>query len=141
MSTLNQPPNLDTKDRDELIDFSIRLGQTCWDVYCHSKIGFIRVFMLPSDTARRRANELFHLGFSARMLMCPPLGIPALDSVLETPQGEAAWDSYLDSMDGKIVLDGAAYPETPEVVLRWARKFFLAGFSAGTLAVIEILNS
>jgi hypothetical protein len=126
---------LDKKDRDELIDFGIRLGQACWDVYCRSKAGFPRVFMLPNDTARRQANELFHLGFSARLFMCPP------DTAAETSDGEALWEAYLDTMDGKVVLGSIAYPDTPEFILDYAKDFFLQGFSAGTIAVREIFKS
>jgi len=136
-----QNTTLDKKDREELVDSCIEIGQSCWDVYCHSKTGFVRVFMLPSDAVRRRANELFHLGFSARMLMCPPTGVPTLDKLAETPLGEKAWESYLDTMNGRIVLDCAAYPETPAIVLRYAKEFFLEGFRAGTIAALEILKS
>ena len=141
MTTMNQTPDHDTTERNELIDLSIHLGQTCWGVYRRSKVGFVRVFMLPSDAVRLRANELFQLGFSARMLFYLPLGIPELDAISEKPVGERAWKDFLDSQNGKIVLDGPAYPETPAVVLRYAKEFFLEGFGAGTLAVREILNS
>ncbi len=43
--------------------------------------------MLPGDKFRRRANELFQLGFSGRMFVCPPI----LDS-----DGEELWKSYQD---------------------------------------------
>jgi len=132
---------LDKKDRDELVNSCIEIGQDCWNAYCHSKSGFVRVFMLPSDAVRRRANELFHLGFSARMLMCPPTGVPTLDAITETPLGERIWAEYLGTMNGKIVLDGPAYPDTPEIVLRYAKEFFLEGFRAGTIVALEILKS
>ncbi len=136
-----QNTTVDKTDRDELVDFSIFLGQHCWNVYCRSKVGFVRVFLLPNAATRRQANELFQLGFSGRMLFCPPIGIPALDAAAEKPLGEKAWKSYLDTQNGKVVLDGPAYPDTPEVVLKYAKAFFLEGFRAGTLAVYEILNS
>ncbi|HBT78495.1 MAG TPA: hypothetical protein DEB39_16570, partial [Planctomycetaceae bacterium] len=110
-------------------------------VYCRSKVGFVRVLLLPNTEVRRRANELFQLGFSGRMLLCPPIGLPALDDATEAPLGEKAWESYLDSMNGQVVLDGPAYPDTPPVVLRYAKEFFLEGFRTGTIAVYEILNS
>ena len=141
MTTQNETRPLNETDRDELVDFSIRLGQTCWGVYSRSKIGFVRVFMLPSDAVRLRANELFQLGFSARMLFYLPLGIPELDAISEKPMGERAWKDYLAMHEGKIILNGPSYPNTPKVVLKYAEEFFLAGFSAGTLAVREILNS
>ena len=122
---------LDKKDRDELVDFSIRLGQHCWNIYIRSKTGFVRVFMLPNNEFRRRANELFQLGFSGRMLMCPPSAI----------DGEALWTNYLGSQKDKVVLDGAAYPDTPEVVLNYAKEFFLEGFRAGGIAVRKIFES
>ena len=131
--TLQDQTTLDKKDRDELVDFTIRLGQVCWDIYCQSKIGFVRVFMLPNDKLRRRANELFQLGFSGRMLMCPP-SVPDTD-------GESLWTNYLGSQKGKVVLDGAAYPDTPEVVLNYAKEFFLEGFRAGTIAIRQIFES
>ncbi|HBT77294.1 MAG TPA: hypothetical protein DEB39_10325 [Planctomycetaceae bacterium] len=136
-----QNTTIDKTDRDELVDLSIRFGQGCWGVYCRSKVGFVRVFMLPNAEVRRRANELFQLGFSARMIMCPPIGIRALDAITEKPLVERAWESYLDSMNGQTVLDGPAYPDTPQVVLRYAKEFFLEGFRTGTIAVYEILNS
>lgn len=136
-----QTTAIDKTDRDELVDFSIRLGQTCWGVYSRSKVGFVRIFMLPSDETRRRANELFQLGFSARMLFLPPLGIPELDAISEKPTGNRAWEHYLAMHEGEIILDGPAYPDTPAVVFRYAKEFFLEGFRAGTLAVREILNS
>ncbi|HBT77861.1 MAG TPA: hypothetical protein DEB39_13270, partial [Planctomycetaceae bacterium] len=79
-------------------------------------------------------------GFSARMIMCPPIGVPALDAITEAPLGEKAWKSYLNSMNGQTVLDGPAYPDTPLVVLRYAKEFFLEGFRTGTIAVYEILS-
>jgi len=122
---------LDKKDRDKLVDFTIRLGQHCWNVYIRSKAGFVRVFMLPNDEFRRRANELFQLGFSGRMLKCLP----------SSTDGEALWANYLGSQTGKVVLDGAAYPDTPEVVLNYAKEFFLEGFRAGDIAVRKIFES
>ena len=150
---MNQTTVLDKKDRDELVDFSIRLGQLCWNVYCESKVGFVRVFMLPNADVRRRANELFHLGFSARMIICPPIGIPALDAVTETPLGEKMWESYLDTMNGKVApvnarrptgavpFEGEADCDETASFLRYAKEFFLEGFRAGTIAVREIMNS
>ena len=140
MTAQTQTTATNEKDRNELIDLSIRLGQGCWDVYCRSKIGFIRVFMMPSKAARYRANELFQCGFSARMLFCPPTGITELDAIAETPVGEQAWKNYLATHEGKIILGGPAYPDTPKVILDYAKEFFLEGFSAGTIAVQEILN-
>ena len=96
--------------------------------------------MMPSKAARCRANELFQCGFSARMLFCPPTGITELDAINEMPMGEQAWQNYLAAHEGKIILDGPAYPDTPKVVLDYAKEFFLEGFSAGTIAVQEILN-
>ena len=128
---LQSPTTLDKNDRDELVDFTIRLGQVCWDIYCQSKIGFVRVFMLPNDELRRRASELFHLGFSGRMLLCPP----------SATDGESLWTNYLGLQKGNVVLDGAAYLDTPEVVLNYAKEFFLEGFRAGTIAVREIFKS
>jgi len=121
---------LDKKDRDELVDFSIDLGQHCWNIYIRSKTGFVRVFMLPNDEFRRRANELFQLGFSGRMLKYPV-----------NTDGESLWTNYLGSQKGKVVLDGAAYPDTPEVVLNYAKEFFLEGFRAGDIAVRKIFES
>jgi hypothetical protein len=132
--TTQVPQSLSKKDRDELVDFSIHLGQTCWEAYCLSNSGFVRVFSLPSTTVRRRANELFQLGFSARMLMYPPVG----DSDAVTEQ--AAWNDYLGSAAGKIVLDGTAYPDTPSIVLNNAKLFFLEGFRAGSIAVQQIFE-
>ena len=88
MSTQNT--TIAKTDRDELVDLSIRFGQGCWGVYCRSKVGFVRVFMLPNAEVRRRANELFQLGFSARMIMCPPIGVPALDAVT----GKEQWKDW-----------------------------------------------
>ena len=123
-------------ERDELVDFGIRLGQVCWDVYCRSKYGFPRVFMLPSDAARRQANELFHLGFSARLFLCPPS-----DAVTEAFDGKMLWSKYLSTMEGKVVLGFSAYPDTPEFILAYAKDFFLQGFTAGAIAVREIFKS
>ena len=136
MTTKSHTPTISKRDRDELIDFGIRLGQVCWDVYCQSKAGFPRVFMLPSDDARRRANELFHLGFGARLMVCPPIG----NTDTETSDGERMWEAYLDTMDGKVVLGCAAYPDTPKFVLGYAKEFFLEGFRAGTIAARELLR-
>jgi len=127
---------LDKKDRNEIIDFGLRLGQVCWDVYCQSPVCFTRLFMLPNDAARRRANELFHLGFAGRMIICPPS-----DASTEDSDGETLWQSYLDTMDGRVVLGCAAYPDTPEFVLDYAKHFFIEGFHAGTIAVREIFKS
>ena len=132
-------PNIDKKKRDELIDFGIRIGQICWDVFCRSKVGLIRVLMLPGDAERRRANELFHLGFCARLFMCPPDENSTGDT--ETSECEAMWQNYLGTMDGKIVLGDVAYPDMPEFILNYARDFFLEGFRAGTMAVREIFRS
>ena len=138
MITKKQNFTIDKKERDELIDFGIRIGQTCWDVYRQTTVGFPRVFMLPSDAARRRANELFHLGFCGRLFMCPPTD-PSVDA--ETSEGEALWRDYLATMNGKVVLGCGTYPDTPEFVLDYAKNFFLEGFRAGTIAVSEIFQS
>ena len=132
-------PNIDKKERDELIDFGIRIGQTCWDVFCRSKVGFTRLFMLPNDTTRRRANELFHLGFCARLLMCPP----DENSTAETEMFECGmmWQDYLGTMNGKIVLGNVAYPDTPKNILDYAKGFFLEGFRSGTITAREIFRS
>ena len=131
----NQTP-FTPQEHDELVDLCIHLGQRCWNTYCHSKTGFIRIFMLPSDIVRHRANELFQLGFGARLLMCPP----SLDSVIDSPD-EVMWECYLRSMVGKTVLDGAAYPDTAKIILDCAKEFFLEGFRAGTIAVRELFES
>jgi hypothetical protein len=60
---------------------------------------------------------------------------------LDTQTEKTAWKDYLDSAEGKIVLDGAAYPDTPQIVLNNAEAFFLEGFRAGTIAVQEIFKS
>jgi len=135
MITQNQNITLDEKDRNEIIDFGLRLGQVCWDVYCQSPVGFTRLFMLPSDAARRRANELFHLGFAARLIICPPT-----DGDTEMSDGEMMWKDYLATMDGRIVLGCVAYPDTPEFILDYAKHFFLEGFVAGTITVRELFK-
>lgn len=134
----NQTPT--TAIDQKLLDLSIRLGQGCWGAYCCSKIGFTRIFILPNNKIRRRANELFQCGFSARMLFWPPTGIIELDAINETPMGKQAWENFLATHEGKTILDGPAYPDTPKVVLDYAREFFLEGFRAGTIVVQEILN-
>ena len=125
--------SLTPTERDELIDFGLQVGQACWEVYCRSKVGFPRVFMLPNDDVRRRANELFHLGFCACLFRCPPSDVAA--------EGEALWNEYLGTMDGKVVLGFGIYPGTPEFILDYAKGFFLEGFSAGTIAVREIFRA
>jgi hypothetical protein len=130
--TTKKHPAIDKKDCDGLVDFSIRLGQACWNVYCRSKAGFPRLFMLPNNDARCRANELFHLGFSTRLIICP--------STAPDADGETMWQIYLDNMDGKVVLSGTAYPDTPKFILHYAKEFFLEGFRAGTVAVREIFK-
>jgi hypothetical protein len=89
--------------------------------------------MLPNDDARRRANELFHLGFCARLVS------PPTDS--ETSLGEMLWEDYLATMDGKIVLGCVTYPDTPEFILGYAKEFFLEGCRAGAITVREIFQS
>lgn len=133
--TLNTE-SMNQSDYEELVDFSVYIGQYCWDVYRHSKIGAVRLYLLPDDTVRRRAAELFQLAFSAAMLMGPPP-----EDSDETTRCEFIWKDYLDKHKGQIVLDGPAYPETPEIVLQWAKVFFSEGFRAGSLAVRELLNS
>ena len=141
MITQNQNILLDKKERDELVDFGIRIGQACWDVFRQSKFGFPRVFMLPSDDSRRRANELFHLGFCARLFACPPTDLETSDADTERIECEMMWQDYLGTMAGKIVFGYGVYPDTPEFILGYAREFFLAGFQAGTIAVREIFRS
>jgi len=135
MITKSQNITLDKQARNEIIDFGLRLGQVCWDVYCQSSVGFTRLFMLPSDAARRRANELFHLGFCARLIICPPT-----DADTETSDGEMMWKDYLATMDGRVVLGCVAYPDTPEFILDYAKHFFLEGFVAGTISVRELFK-
>ena len=125
------------KNITELVDFSIKLGQHCWQVYSRSKAGFARICMLPNGKVRRRANELFLHGFSGRMLRCPT---PALDSNAEMSHGEEMWKDYLTTKEGKVVLDSAPYPNTPGFILGCARGFFLEGFRAGNIAVQEIFQ-
>ena len=140
MTAQTQTTTIDDKKRNELIDISIQLGQGCWDVYSCSKIGFIRVFMMPTKDARRRAKKLFRCGFSDRMLFCPPTGIMKLDAINETLMGEQAWKNYLAIREGKTILDGPTYPDTPKVVLDYAKEFFLEGFSMGTIVMQEFLK-
>ena len=132
MTTKKHP--LTPSERNEIVDFGLRLGQACWDVYCQSPVGFMRLFMLPNDTARRRANELFQLGFCGRLIICPPT-----DSD-ETPDGEMLWNDYLTAMDGRVALGCVTYPDTPDFVLDYAKHFFIEGFQAGTITVREILK-
>jgi len=127
--------NLDKKDRNELVDFGVRLSQACWEVYSRSDAGFPRIFMLPNDDVRRRANQLFHLGFCARLFRCP-----SSDAAVET-DGEMLWNDYLSTMNGKRVLGFGIYPDTPEFILNYAKHFFIEGFHAGTIAVREIFKS
>ena len=133
--TTKKHPTPNKKDCVEIVDFSIRLGQACWDTYCRSEVGFVRVFTLPSGNARCRANDLFQLGFSARMLMCPPT-----DDSDETVDGDRMWKDYLGRMNGRVILSGLAHPDTPEFILNYAKGFFLEGFRAGTIAVREIFK-
>jgi len=135
MTHPNFPTDISKQERDELIDFSVRIGQHCWYAYCRTKTGFVRLFLLPTDTALRRANELFQLGFSGRMLMCPP---DACDT--DGSLGDTLWQNYLGSQKGKVVLDGTAYPATPEAVLDYAKEFFLEGVRAGSIAISEIFK-
>ena len=126
MTTQNLTPN----EREELVDFGIWLGQACWDVYRQSPVGFTRLFMLPNDNARRRANELFHLGFCGRLFVDHSDDMTA----------DSLWNDYLDTMDDKIVMGNIAYPDTPEFILDYAKHFFIEGFIAGTIAVNEIFK-
>lgn len=136
---MSDHPTLSQNDCNVLVDFSIRLGRECWSVYRRSTPGLIRLLLLPSATVRRRAEELHQLGFGARLILCPPVDIP--DPTAAASLGETMWRACLDSMDGQIVLDGPASPDTPEIVLRRAREFFLEGFRAGSVAVREIRKS
>ena len=134
MTTKTHP--LTASERNEIIDFGIRLGQVCWEIYRQSPVGFTRLLMLPNDTIRRRANELFHLGFCARLIICPPT-----EPDTETSDGEMMWNDYLATMNGRAVLGGVAYPDTPEFILDYAKHFFIEGFRAGTITVREIFKS
>ena len=126
--TMKTVKNFTQSEIDEIIDFSLELGHACWEVYHRSKRGFVRIFMLPSNEVRQRAYELFQFGFCARML-CPA-----------TPPIEVVWEDFLRSQKGKIVLAGAAYPDTPKVILDYAGEFFVEGFQAGAIAVQEIFK-
>ncbi len=143
--TTQNTTTTDKTDRDEIVDISIKIGQLCWDVYCHSKTGFVRVLLLPSAEVRRRANELFQLGEHAvpsqtelPLHFSDPLplgaGVDERNNVERIIEGEADRPSASD-------LDGPVYPDTPDVVLDYAQNFFHEGFRAGTVAVNEILNS
>ena len=120
---------LTPSERNEIVDFCLRLGQACWSVYRQSPVGLTRLLMLPNDAARRCANELFLLGFCGRLLMHP-----------NDADSEALWNDYLDTMEGKVVLGCTAHPDTPEFVLDYARHFFLEGFMAGTIALREVFK-
>lgn len=140
-SATEQPENTKlSPEESEFMDFCLELGQLCWQTFRESAFGSILTRVLPSDKVRLEANRLFQLGFGARLLFCPPRGPEALDRLFGPPVCEKAWLSYLDGAEGKTILDGAAYPDTPEPVLAVAKHFFKMGFEAGTIAARELMR-
>ena len=116
-------------ERAVLIDFCFVVCQACWEIDCISSPRFPRVFF--SSDIQRRAHELFLIGFSDRLFRCPPT---------ETgTESETLWNDYLGTMNDRIILCRAAYPDTPLSVLACAKDYYLAGFSAGRIVVREIV--
>ena len=63
----------------------------------------------------RRTHHLFLLGFGDRMI----------DG---TKQFESSWQYRLAHAEGKTLLGGPAYPDTPQEVLSLARTFYRLGY-------------
>lgn len=123
---------------DERLDMSYLLGMTAWRAFQKSPIGEALIGLLPSGTARRRAYELFLLGFTARMSVFTPYGVPELDELVDLPLIDIVWEDYLISVKGAVVLDGPPYPDTPKETLALATTFFRLGFQSGTFAYNEL---
>ena len=117
---------------DERFDASYRLGEFAWEVFQKSLIGRLLLRLLPSEAVHHRAEELFLLGFTARMCVFVPYGAPELDMLVDESLVDIVWEDYLLSVEGKVVLGGAPYPDTPKEFLYFARKFFRAGMKAAT---------
>lgn len=138
-NTAPEPAPLTQEDL-QLLDFCKELGSTCWDAFSTTSRAAVTLLLLPSDTVRNEAKRLFQLGFSARMLACPPRGPEALDNVLGPIQCDKTWREFLKTATGKVVLDAEAYPATGQSILHVARFFFTQGFIAGTVAYRECMK-
>lgn len=135
-----QQQNNDSPDLDR-IDAAIQIGLIAWEAFRKSTFGKTCLDVLPSAAVYRRANELFLLGFTARLTTFPPFENRFLDDLLQGLLTDALWDDYLKSAGSKIILDGPAYPDTPECVLEAAKGFFRIGLKSATIACRELEKS
>ncbi len=71
-----------------------------------------------------QAEYLFLLGFGDRMIDM-------------SQQFESSWQYRLACAEGKILLGGPAYPDTPQEVLSLARAFYRLGYMCANILLDE----
>lgn len=109
------------------------LGMICWEQFLEHEEGKFMLEFLSTRELRQRALKIFQMAFGIRWEIHPPLGHGMLDMLFTPPLCRKYWDDYVDTRWGEIVLDGEAYPHTPELILNAAEILFINGFVAATI--------
>lgn len=111
----------------ELAAFTTGIGQMAWQVYCKSELGKRRLIALKTEDERSSAYIIFQQGLGCRVLVPPEA------------DDEMLWQDYLSTQDGKVLLDGPDYPDTPGIILHYAKEFFYEGCRVGKILVRELI--
>ena len=109
------------------------VGMICWKEYLEHEEGKFILELLSTHELRERAMKIFQMAFRIRWKLHPPLGHGLIDRILTPPLCYKCWNDYLDTCWGEIVLDGEAYPHTPELILNATEILFINGFVAATV--------
>jgi hypothetical protein len=115
-----------TNLKDQLFDLAHDMGNFCWRRFCRSPGGLFVLVMLPNDDVRDRAKLLYMLGFGDRMIdgLFDDLGSAPVAEL-----SQKSWQGYLDRAEGRILLDGSAYPNSPDKVLAVAQHIYRLGYA------------
>jgi hypothetical protein len=120
MTTSTQPT-----PKEQLFELIYQAGGDCWRRFCRSPGGVLALLLLPDNNVRVQAKKLFLLGFGDRLIdeyYSERGPTPAPE------QFERSWQKYLAQANGEVLLDGPAYPDTPDEVLAVARLIYLRGY-------------
>ena len=117
-----------TRKEREAFDIIFQLGQTCWKQFCETPRGIVTQLLFSNEIIWRRAEELFILGFGDRMIENVCSSPDRLTDSERAEIFEKSWQDHLSRLEGRVLLIGPVYPNTPEKVLRVAKCFYQVGY-------------
>ena len=117
-----------TRKEREAFDIIFQLGHTCWKQFCEAPRGALVRLLFSNETIWRRAEELFMLGFSDRMIESLCFSTERLTDSERVAIFEKSWQDHLARSEGQVLLSGPAYPNTSDSVLRVAKCFYQIGY-------------